>query len=344
MVGKPTQAALHLSTGTLARLRPGEQVFVRVLQALGGGKWEVGIKGRVVPAASTLPLVAGQRLRAQVTVQHGRTVLRLQEGRADRLEELLRREGLPLDSEVRRIVDSLLRSGLQVRGEQVHQARRLLDRLRLDSRRFSRLSALALEKGIDLRSPGLEELLPILGYGDRDEGHGRYRGRRMPEGRQELEQELEETLLGSAESDPDTALPLFNHLRGKDGSWVVVPFHYTCGDGSHLYGTLRLLYDAAIKTSRRLVLVVRRTDRDEGTSRWSFVLDTDPRSEGGPSLRIYSDRRRSETAVKRQTRELQLKLRNLGVETDDTIRIDEGFDGFSPTEDTPYYRSIDLES
>jgi hypothetical protein len=47
--------------------------------------------------------------------------------------------------------------------------------------------------------------------------------------------------------------------------------------------------------------------------------------------------------ARRGWRRLAQKLQNLGVETDDTIRGDEGFDGFSlPGEAGPYQR-VDTE-
>jgi hypothetical protein len=345
MVEKPLHPTLRLGAGIPSGLRSGELVSVQVLKRLSGSKWAVGIKGRVVPAVSDLKLVSGQRLRARVQMQDGRVLLRLQETRSESLDGLLRRAGLPLEPDVRQIVDSFLRSGLGIRNEQVNQARRLLERTRLAPRRFARLIALAAEKGIDLQSPGLEELLPLLGYGEGGEGRRRYNGRRMPDQQQQLQDELGEALLDPEGREGDSALPVFNHLRGRDGTWLVIPFHFIYPSGGHLFGTLRLLYDETTKTSKRFVLVVEKEGNEEAEAteaqrRWSFSLDPD---EDGYKLGIFCNRPETGASARGEIRQLGLKLQNLGVKIDDTIRVDDGFDGFSPPEDAPAYRSVDLE-
>ncbi|MBN1837198.1 MAG: hypothetical protein JW820_15180 [Spirochaetales bacterium] len=348
MVEKPFLPSLRLSAGTPVNLRSGDFIFVRVLERLGEGSWAVGIKGRVVRAVSNLELVPGQRLRARVMVEQGRTVLRLEGGREGQVESLLRRAGLPQEMDVRLIVTAFLRSGLAVRSEQVLEVRRLLEKLRLDPRRAARLAALALEKGIDPKSPGLEELLPVLTYGDGREERRRYRGREMPHGRRELQKALTE---GREEG---SALQLFNHLRGREGTWVVVPLHFAWGSGGHLYGTLRLLYDEAKGASRRLVLVVEKEQEGEDAEgrahpQWGFTLDRvpagDPESGGERAYRMsaFCSDPEAGAAARAEFRRLRLKLQNLGVKTDDTIRIDDGFDGLSSADDTVAYRSVDLE-
>jgi hypothetical protein len=78
----------------------------------------------------------------------------------------------------------------------------------------------------------------------------------------------------------------------------------------------------------------------EAPLRWSFTVDPDGESH---RVRLFASRPASGPLLADAIRRLGLKLHNLGVEIDDTIRIDDGFDGFSPPEDAPAYRSIDVE-
>ena len=347
---KPVLSSLRPSAGTAVNLRSGDLVSVQGLKRLGDGRWAVGLKGRTVPAASDLELLPGQRLRARVVIQHGRTVLRLREGRGDgRAEDIVRRAGLPQEPEVRHIVNAFLRSGLGVRSEEVLQVRRLLDKLRLQPQRSARLVALALEKGIDPQSPGLEELLPVLDFGEDRGERRRFKGRQMPEQERDLRAALPAAL--TREREEDSALQLFNHLRGKEGTWVIIPFHFAWESGCRLYGTLRLLYDAAQGTSKRFVLVVEKEEEGEAREggegeprrRWSFSLDRGQPGEDGYSMSVFCSDPEAGPAARKEFGQLRAKLQNLGVKTDDTIRVDDEFDGLSPEQEAPAYRGVDLE-
>ena len=81
----------------------------------------------------------------------------------------------------------------------------------------------------------------------------------------------------------------------------------------------------------------------EPRRRWSFSLDRDPNGEEGYSMSVFCSDPQAGGTSRKEFGELRLKLQNLGIKTDDTIRIDDGFDGFSPAEDAPPYRGIDLE-
>ena len=68
---------IRLVENAAGELRSGERVAVQVLKLLAEGKWAVGLKGRVYPAVSTVPLKAGDRLWAVVQGSGRRIVLRL---------------------------------------------------------------------------------------------------------------------------------------------------------------------------------------------------------------------------------------------------------------------------
>ncbi len=323
------QLVLKMNARSGFVLRSGDFVSVQVLRHLSGNRWAVAVAGKVLAAESGLSLKPGQRLRAVVQAAGGRIVLRLTEGEDNPVRGLLLREGIQADAAAERITAALLRTGLTVRPATVKQLRRVLERLRLPPRRFARVLAILLEKGIDPDSPGVERLVAVLGgeEGGAD-SESRRRGRRKRESPREVAAALRRQSLRADEGSAGP-LPLFNHLRGGEESWMVVPFAMLGG----LHGTLRFLWSYAAGAAgkpelRRLVVVVRRPEAEE----WTFVLD-------GARLHAFCDREVPGAGPAYAA--LREKLGNLGLETDDTIRVGADFDGFSlPWEPVPY-RSVD---
>jgi hypothetical protein len=329
MLSGPGPISIRLQAAGGIDLRAGELVPVQVLNRLSAGRWAVGIQGRVLPALAELPLAPGARLLARVGREGGRLVLHVLERPASALRELALREGLPPERATEQILAAFLASGLKVNAGAVRQVRQLLDRLRLAPLRFARLVVHLLDKNIDLASPGLDTLLPLLGFGEdperRREGHGR---RGFPAG--SAEEDLKRLMAGS-QGGEQSPLPLFNHLRGASEHWVIIPYRY--GD---LAGTVRLLCGPPGAPIRRLVLTAN-APRGE---RWSFVLTRREKAEGY-ELHAFSDRGSRPAESRRHWQDLAQKLQNLGVNSDDTIRVDDDFDGFSLPWETVPYRGVD---
>jgi hypothetical protein len=163
---------------------------------------------------------------------------------------------------------------------------------------------------MDLDSPGVAELLADLAYGQSG-GRGRRQARPWPGKPERLAEELRGHLRRSG-GGQTAALPLFNHLQINPEQWFVIPYDY-----GEVSGSIRLRRRSPAAEADRLVLT---TDGP-----WSFVLNRKDACyrlqaicAGTPGARAH-----------RGWRRLAQKLQNLGVETDDTIRGDEGFDGFS---------------
>jgi hypothetical protein len=209
-----------------------------------------------------------------------------------------------------RIAAAFLAAGLAPRPEAVQKVKRLLERLRLPPQGFARLTVMLMEKGVDLDSPGVAALLADLSYG-RSGGRGRGQSRPWPARAEELAEELRRGARNAGDGE-QTALPLFNHLQPGAEQWFVIPYNY--GEAS---GTIRLRRPAPALPADRLVLA---------TGPWSFVLN---RKAAGFTLRGIRAGAPPGPRALRGWRRLAQKLQNLGVETDDTIRGDEGFDGFS---------------
>jgi hypothetical protein len=338
MTPDPVQLSIRVDARSKVQLRPGDFVFLEVIKRLADGKWAVRIEGKALTARSELPLYPGQRLRAQVAASpgrlaQGRLVLRLSETPADPVQSLLRQQGLKQDAVAAEIAGALLRGGVPARSETVQQARRLLAKTRLDPKRAARLVALAAEKKLDLGSPGLAAVIETLSYGDQERGRRRYRGRQMPGEAPELAGTLR-AVVEQAQPSEDNALQLFNHLKGEQAAWVIVPYDFTYPPSGRIYGTIRLRFDPSRRRTDRVVL----SARSEGKPALSFLLH---RGGDGDRLQVVSSDRKATQKARAEFAELRRKLQNLGVKVDDTIHKDDVFDGFSLSEEEPFYRSID---
>jgi hypothetical protein len=331
----PIDPNISISARSELRLRSGDFISLKVIRHLVGDKWAVGIKGRIVPARSTLKLLPGQRLRAQVALQHGQYVLKLAESSSNPVRELLLRLGLQQDAVMEQVLTSFMRHGLPVRSRTLRQVRNLLDRRKLDARKFSRIAAACLEKEIEPDSPGLERLLAVLGYGEGEAGSGRkrYRQRQMPPDEHALAGDLQ-AVVEQPDSGEGNSLQLFNHLKGHEAHWIFVPFDYSFKPSGRIYGTIRLRYDTLQNRADRLVLVARTAE----DMKWSFLMQRN--AEGEWKLYVFGPKGGGRK-MKAELQLLQLKLQNLGIKMDDTIREDQDFDGFSLPWEELSYRVID---
>ena len=334
MLPTPINLELNLNARSELHLRSGDFVSVKVIKRLTGNKWAVGIRGRVIPAFSRVNLAPGQLLRALVTIQQGRITLKMTAEQTTPVQDLLVRQGIQPDNVMEQILTSFLRSGLAVEPERLHQVRRLLEKMKLDPKKFSRIIALILEKGIDPRSRSLVQLLPLLGYGEQESGKKKGRKRRMPPDLQRLIEQLR-SAVEEPESAEGSSLQVFNHLQGSEASWVIIPFDYTYGSSGRIYGSIRLRYDPWRKQTDRLIIVA----RTDAGRKWSFVLQKSP--EDDLELSIFADPVDARRRVKVEVEGLRLKLQNLGVKIDDTIREDENFDGFTMPWEELSYRNVD---
>jgi hypothetical protein len=328
----PINLKLNLNAGSELSLRSGDYVIVRVIKHLSANKWAVGIRGRVLPAVSQVELAPGQRLRALVEIRHGRITLKISGQPADPIQDLIVRQGFQPNQVLEAVVAALLRSALAVTPERLQQVRLLLERMKLDPKKFARLLAIMLEKGIDLKSRGLEQLISLLGYGEQEPEGGEGGKRRMSRDSEklmgQLRKDIERTTGGEGSS-----LQVFNHLQGGEHTWIIIPFRYGYEPSGFICGTIRLRYDVRERRTERLILAVRNALGEK----WSFVLE-DSRE---PRLFIFDEPPRKGQKGKAELDVLRLKLQNLGVKIDDTIREEENFDGFDlPWEELPY-RNVD---
>lgn len=128
---------------------------------------------------------------------------------------------------------------------------------------------------------------------------------------------------------------LFNHKAGAHEAWVIVPF-CAVGDRTTVDGSVRLLLDPAILRAERGASPMRVSRAVVSVNELgSFEITGMPPSR----IRIHSYSREEQSKLIHLLPELREKLRNLGVEIDDTNNGGAVFDGF--TAETHEIRDVD---
>ncbi|GEM_PF-1722248 len=327
------------------KLRSGDFVLLRVLKRLYGNKWAVGIKGRVISAYTKLDLTPGKLIRARVVAEGNRLILKLDNAFSDPVLEAAENIGLKPDALLQTIIESILRSNLPVVRRTVLAMRAKLGSVKSNRHKLARLMALLHDKGFDINGDTLDVFLELLGnsaykgedgYKRHEEEKGEEEGDETDKATEGLAKIIRKQLTMKTES-PGSPLCLFNHLTGKHDNWIVLPYNVTYGNRS-FSGTVRIKYDRY--NGKILRFIIQMTT---GKNEMYFYLE--PRKNEETKRRykmmIFSDDVRLSKKIYSKLDSLRLKLRNLGVEIDDTIFESDDFDGFSPLWEMPKYQVID---
>jgi hypothetical protein len=311
-------------------VREGEVVTLHVIKRLTGDKWAVGLGGRVLPARTDLDLSPGAVLRARVQSTSGRVLFVLEQSAPSPLADALLRAGVTDNPESRLIAAALVRGGRPVDPDTVARVRALLVKTRREARRGARAAATMLDKGIDLASTGAADLLDMISL---DEPGGRdprrRRGRRFPRDPGQVKADLSETAGPDA---PTSGLHVYNALRGRSETWMVVPFVYRDGD-VECPGAVKLLVDPYAGRLRRLVVGV----CPPGSGTWHFSFDL----EGRRHMSVYTDDAPLSGPARANLDILTAKVHNMGIEVSDTVRDGREFDGFSSADAEAVLAAVD---
>ncbi len=311
-------------------LRGGDLVSLSIIKRLDGNKWAVGINGRVYPAFSALDLEPGAVLSARVSTAGRRLVLTLETKAGDPALQALLRQGLAGGEADGIAAAGLLKAGLSVTAEIVEKMKTAMAKSSLRKERAARGLAAMADKGLDISGRSADRLLETLGFGEGGGGEReRYRRGGLPEGRT-AGKSMRAVLPGSA-GKPD-ALAVFNHLKGRNQSWIVVP--YIFGEGpEEIAGTIKLLFDPYLGKPLAMTVSV----NAGGNAPIDFYLSLS----GKRNLSVFCADPALRTALMRGFAAFSSKIDNMGFEVDDSIYGNENFDGFSPDWEGASVRGVD---
>ncbi len=357
--------------------KSGEIVTVQVLGSLGGGRWQVAVKGKSYTVTSTLSLQVGLDLRAQLVRTSSRVFLKalpLPSGPkpASPLGTLIHDLGLPDDRLSRLALVALQESGIAATADMARTLRSGLERSAAPNNHLARLLALLADRHLELPSDLLETVY-LLSEGWTDQQGGGSDGKRRNakgwssgEGGDEqlgvLPGEAKPSLrsapldwkeVGQAEGSLSSriARALREQLRDDQAeSSPLSLFNHHRGqhDNWIILPFALLVGNRNLRGSVRFLLspagrpqqcsIVVAGEGDH--PRVSFAL----RGERPRRLAWYLDGAQSvpsqlRAAALRELPALRENLRNLGTEVDDTMRDGDRFDGF--TEEHGLDRPVD---
>jgi len=252
-----------------------------------------------------------------------------------------------LDPLGRRLVDALSRSMLPTSPQVVEAVRALVPQSRQNDQQFLRFIVSLFDKHLVTDRDGAESFyrsVHLDGGGGKGGGgsasqHGFGSAGGQPggdsagfasshdheQGQRELRRRLREQISPRpiAQAGP---LAMFNHLFGDHSNWIILPFELSANEGNEFHGTIRLQTDPSVGEGAGAVLratVV--VDGDEEEDQAAFLISGNPPSR----LQIFCSNPTLLGRIERLLPRLSEKLRNLGVEIDDTNSGGTAFDGFT---------------
>ena len=373
MVEQPTAPALSILRRDAPSLRIGQTVKLRVIRHLIGRKWLIAISGRLYPALSGLDLEGDQRLLARVESDGNRILLRLHvppEGQSAQrsgwavdqalVDRALTQLGIQPDYAARLAAAALLQSGHKLSSTRLNTLRSMLLLLgNTGSNPSAEVARLLVEfsaKGLRLPQDQLQSLATLSPPNYDESGSGTHGDRRQGSGYRQRHKagatpiSAHASTHTSAHSSADSAadgaieieiggdqsdhvLQLFNHLRGGDTHWVVVPLRSTIG-GTPLRGVMRLCFDSESPRLLRAIL-----DVGNHSGRWCGLLTMDGQRIRRARLAVAPDEPLERT--RRSIARLRGSLQRLGIEMAAPVAIADYFDGFSGAGNLP--SAVDTE-
>jgi hypothetical protein len=222
---------------------------------------------------------------------------------------------------------AFLNSGLRTDTPIFKRAQAVFSRMSNKSKTAAGVLAALAEKGI-IPELGLVDYITetFCGYGKSDGGTRRQKKREQrgdEPGFQSIVTQLK--LQIETPGSQDSLLHLFNHLKGKGESWVLLPYKVS-SKGREVGGTIRLRIGEAGKINRVAMDALSEKSPFAVSFRWPFAA--------GDAITVRSTDKRALSSFASRVGELPEKLRNLNSIIDDNI-IEEGrFDGLSLEDDT----------
>ncbi len=369
--------SIHLSASVLKartglKLKDGEILNVRVDARTAQERYSVTVKGISISIRSLQPLKIGAVLKARVSAFAGRIELKILGAPLPQLPEsvpnLVDRvapANLPKDFATL-VIQSIQRSSMPVTPQAVAVISSMIPHLRRKDAGLIRFATILYDKNLHVEPGRLEELFQVVsgaggrgGHGgnrpDSGHGHSDTRGETSSERPQSGPQQPKPQTTEGVESAPSEAIAaqfmrqsaggseenvewpaLFNHLPGRHESWVIVPFSVG-GESVAVDGSVRLLLDSTYLNAhaRRLppARVAKAAVAVAGVGTFE-ILGNPPNR-----IRFHAESIPKKLEIAEFLPELGEKLRNLGVEIDDTNNGGAVYDGFSA--ETPEIRGVD---
>ncbi len=302
----------------LSSLRSGSFVFFTVKENKGNGVFLVLIGGKTILVQSKKDLLPGKQYRAEFIKFPGKIELRVQEQKTltgKVLDEL----SLPPSREIKFIVASLIRTGLAVTIPMIQRMQKGSAYSKKKDAALFRFLAVMLDKNIPLTKDTVPFLYELSGGYNGSQGHHDKREKRNKE-----KEENSSEYIGSdnlkkyilRDDGNDTLLKYFNHRKGLNGNWLLIPLQYR--RDKEYSGILKINLDIHNR------LVGFNLSLNDHTP-WEFILR---KENDGFKMNVFSRVNMKKKENVAMFYRLKEKLHKKGIETDDISSNNGMSDGF----------------
>ncbi len=308
-----------------AEIRPGDTVMLKIIKPLAGGKYQVSHNGRPLIVDSNVELKAGQVIRTKASTSGPHLLLRLLQNPTSPVMENSSRQFMsPIreHSLVEALVQAFQKAGLSVDTPMFGKAKAAFAKAANKTRTAARILAALAEKDISPENSVADYITSILGSDTKSgENTPRRRGNRDGAETPNLKSLIEQLKLQiETPDDRESPLHLFNHLKGKDESWILLPYNVK-QSGSEVTGTIRLRVGRSGD--------IRRVALDAFAGRTPYTVAFNWPLADGEAVKVGCADKGMLRAFFSRANELPEKLRNLDSINDDNNIEDDCFDGLA---------------
>ncbi len=305
-----------ISAGSLSSIRSGSFVSFMVKGSKGKGIFTVLLNGRILQVQSKSLLIPGRKYRAEFIKYSGQIELRILE-KQQLTTKVIDAFSLPRTDEMKQILSALMNTGLAVSPPMITALQRGSNHIRKKDSALFRLLAIMLDKNIPLTTDTVEPLCAYL-----PERQSK-RENRDPEKDEDYKtNDASDVLLKKyilRDDRKDTLLKFFNHSKGNQQHWLIIPLKYRT-DTIHS-GILKIKLDI-----RNKLLGLHLTLEDSVP--WEFILR---KEQPGYKLQIFSPIDIRKGDIESMFFDLKEKLHKKGIKTDDISSNGSLSDGFIDT-------------
>lgn len=242
-----TNQISRMTGGGQQILKDGSQVLVRVIADRGNGRYEGSVAGVRVNLQSSKPLSLGQTFLASISAKDGtvyitpkETNLYSQAGvqinsmQNEHLAAILSQLGLPSDSISEHLFLQFKQLGLRLDGQLMNKIRSLSIKFGGKQKSAAELLSILKQKGIDINSDELLELLHELDLDERNAGNGKQNFHQGQESNQN-------------QNEKQNQFEMLNQLNSQPGIWFLLPFEIIQKENILGIGNLRLMLENETK-------------------------------------------------------------------------------------------------
>ena len=305
------------NTGSQTTLKSGSFVIFTINKKIDSNLYRISLNGNIYNVKTTLPLIIGSKIRAQMFWNNGRLQLKIFD-KSDPLGNLLDKVNITSNPNTKLIADGLIRSGMPFDPIYFEKIQSVIKKTKKVDDKLIKGILLLIEKGIPINTKNISEIFYFTNQKE-DEGSHRQNTeenklKKKNLSVKDIKNDIKQQIL-SADTG-NQLLKYFNHSIALHDNWLIIPLSYSFLRKGR--GVLKLrLDDKFLLTNMVLNL-------DDGVE-WEFVLK---KQKEGSGMSILGSSKKSWELTEAFSK-LKEKLHNIGIVIDDINKEQVQTDGFT---------------